>query len=239
MNKNLRRALRFCVYIRCIGDDPIPFGHGSYSEWALELQRQHERLRQNVPPEFAAAAKASARDLISQKGYRRAAEEAQPIQMTVSDAGKPGDDPGGPVHEPATANDPSAAVLSAEERRALKRDDYLCRRKLCHPDYWSAVLHLRRLGPDIRIYECPVCGGLHLGHEPDSPRTRQYRRMRKRLRTVTKCLAALAQEQEALIRERTQLSHEIGQPVAVGAIISWFTEAFQRLLRILRPRTGL
>lgn len=40
-----------------------------------------------------------------------------------------------------------------------------CHRKLRHADYFSAMLHARRLAEDgIVIYPCDVCGGLHLGH---------------------------------------------------------------------------
>lgn len=79
MNPHQRTALRFAVYIRALGGDPIPFRHGTHREWALDLQRQHERLRQGVPPELAKAAKISARAIIRRKGYRLAAEEVEPM----------------------------------------------------------------------------------------------------------------------------------------------------------------
>lgn len=83
MYDHQRDALRFAAYIRAMGDEPIPFRHGSHREWALALQRQHERLRRSLDPEVTRAAKASVRELVRWKGYRVAAEEATPIQAAI------------------------------------------------------------------------------------------------------------------------------------------------------------
>ncbi len=236
MNNDLRNALRFAAYIRCIGHEPIPIQRRSSHEWALDLQRQHERLRQGLSPEAARAAKASARALIREKGYRRAAEEAAPVQVTdvVPEQGcgnHVGVDEG-----PAAQTGPTAAVLSAKEHRALKRDRYLCRRKLRHPDYWSAVQHALRLGGDVQVFECPQCDGLHVGHNPEGQGTKQYRRARKRLRAIQNRLGALEREQTMLISERSQLMRELGKLDALAMIHPGFLKGVRSLLRMFRLR---
>jgi len=71
MNKSLRSALRFAAYIRAMGDQPLPIEHRNPRQWALDLQRQHERLRQNIPPEFAKAAKVPKVSLVFDMRRRR------------------------------------------------------------------------------------------------------------------------------------------------------------------------
>jgi hypothetical protein len=41
-----------------------------------------------------------------------------------------------------------------------------CGRKLCHPNYLSAMCHASRLSDQdtLGIYGCPWCGGIHVGH---------------------------------------------------------------------------
>ena len=233
MNKNLRTALRFSAYIRAMGDEPIPFRHGSHREWALELQRQHESSRQTLDPEAAKAAKTAARALIRRRGYRRAAEETLPVRLSAFEAGKPRDNPGDADQEPATASDQTCAVFSPRERRETKRDEHVCRHKLRHTDHLSATLHALRLGNDVRVFECEVCDGLHVGHDPESPLTRQYRRARKRSRTIEKRLAELDNEWIALVRERSQLRRELGRPDGIAEMASEIIRYIRRLLRSL------
>lgn len=152
MNHNLRTAFRFAAYIRCMGGEPIPMQGRTPHHWAIELQRQHERLRQSVAPEVARTAKASAKVSIRLKGYRRAAEEAAPVQATIPCSAKSSAEPGPVDQKAATGSVSEAAVLSARERRVLKRDLYLCRKKLRHIDYWNAVQHALRLGGDVQTY---------------------------------------------------------------------------------------
>lgn len=235
MNKNLRTALRFAAYIRAMGGDPIPFRHGSHREWALNLQRQHERLRQGVAPEYFKAAKASARALIRQKGYRRAAEEVAPVHMTaVFLEPACGNNVGTGAESSAQTN---PAALSGKDRRALKRDKYLCRRKLRHIDYWSAVRHALRLGGEVQVFECAQCGGLHVGHDPEDPGTKQYKHAQKRLRLIQSRLAALEEEQKALIRERSQLLSQLRKLDDLALIHSGFLLGALRLFRIVSLRT--
>ena len=83
------------------------------------------------------------------------------------------------------------------------RDRSNCRRKLCHPDYLSALLHARRLRPDddIVIYPCRICCRLHVGHaskmsskQPISPEKKKARLRRK----ITQAQQRLAQLQRSL-----------------------------------------
>jgi hypothetical protein len=214
MNNDLRNALRFVAYIRAMGGDPVPSGHASYREWAMELQRQHERLRRCVSPDEAKKAKAAARDFIRRKGYRRAAEEVVPVQDAPPDfEQRPCDKPGFADHVTRSTSDESRSVISPKERRTLKRDEYLCRRKVRHPNYWTAVLHARRLGPEIRIYECCVCDGLHVGHDPNGEIAQHRANARKRLNAILKRVTALESERESLLRERISVCRALGMPL--------------------------
>lgn len=65
---------------------------------------------------------------------------------------------------------------------SVSRDVWNCKRKLRHVEYLSALLHASRLGdPDLDVYPCPVCAGLHVGHDPD----------RLKRRTLAKELASI------------------------------------------------
>lgn len=90
MNSNRRTALRFAICICAIGGERIPIQRRSPSQWALDLQRQLERMRRGLSPEIAKAPKAAARALIRRKGYRRAVTEAVSAQTTSPEVGKPG-----------------------------------------------------------------------------------------------------------------------------------------------------
>lgn len=207
MNKNLRNALRLSAYIRALGSEPITFHHGNHFDYARDLHRQHERLRQCLDPALVKAAQASARARIRHVGYRRAAEETPPFQKPASIAGnalaRPGD------VAPAIIS-PAMGAASAKERKQLRNDTYLCRRKLRHPNYWTAVMHALQLGKGAQTYECWVCGGIHVGHAPDDQRAQRYRQARRRLREIEDRLAALDLERKALVRERSDLVKEVG-----------------------------
>jgi hypothetical protein len=47
-------------------------------------------------------------------------------------------------------------------RKRKRTDEETCQRKLCHRDYFSALLHAQRLADEnLIIYPCPVCDGIH------------------------------------------------------------------------------
>ncbi len=234
MNQHQRTAFRFAAYIRALGGEPIPFHHGSHREWALDLQRQHDRMRQRIAPDQAKAAKTTARALIRRKGYRRAAAEATPVQMTVPSGGERAGDIGGVRGEADNPSDQSAPVLSAKERRALRAELRRCRRKLRHQNYMSAVLHAMRLGDDVQIYPC-ACGGLHVGHREENAHIRQYRRAQKRLQVIESRLGALEKERKALIRERSQIMRKLRNLGGSGDVLAEVTKRLHRLLSFLKP----
>jgi len=237
MNKNLRSALRFAACIRAMGGQPLPIEHRNLRQWALDLQRQHERLRQGMAPEVARAAKVAARALIRQKGYQRAAEEAVPPLASNSPANEVSAYPGGLDHESATTSDKDVGVLSSKERRAMKRDEILCRRKIRHSNLWSALRHAREIGHGAHTYQCWICGGIHVGHHPDSERTREYRRVRRRLQAIGNRLVALEREREALISERSQLMRDLGKADGLALIHPGFAQGMHRLLGAFRLLT--
>lgn len=239
MNPHLRTALRWVVYIRTMGGEPIPFQHGSHREWALALQRQHEQLRLGVAPEFCKTAKLSARALIKQKGYRRAANEAVPVSVCTSSAAEPWGGPDGCEYVPADTNDPRGQLLSAKEPRALKRAENACCHKVRHPHHLSAVLHAIRLGKDVRVFECQACGFLHVGHDPETPGTRDYRRARKRLRAVEKRLLALDDEWIRIVREKQVLLRKFGEPDVPAAMMSEIAGQIRRLAKLLKLCIGI
>jgi len=54
----------------------------------------------------------------------------------------------------------------ARSRRRKETEEEKCRRKLRHIDYLSALMHARALGDaNLVIYPCPVCRGMHVGHD--------------------------------------------------------------------------
>jgi hypothetical protein len=60
------------------------------------------------------------------------------------------------------------------------------------------------------VYPCGLCGGLHVGHDPNNERTKRARVIRKRLRSIEKQLAAFDKHSGELRRERQKLLAEQG-----------------------------
>lgn len=207
MNQNLRTPRRLSAYIRALGGEPVAFRHSSHREYARDLQRQYEQVRQSLDPELARAAKAAARAVIRQIGYRRAAEETPPVQNPTASAQNK---LANAVEIISSAPNPSCeAEVSASEWKKVRKDVYLCRRKLRHIEYWSAIRHAVLLGdPVLRVFPC-VCGGLHVGHDPTSQTAKRRRKTRRRLRAIANRLLDLEAERKALELERTALRHEV------------------------------
>lgn len=238
MNKNLRSANRFVTFIRAIGGEPIPFGHDNYRDWARALQRQYDQLRQKLDRDTVRSAQSYARTAFRRVGYRRAAEEAVPIRATPSAAPVSRASFGSVARETIGPSIQSDPALSAKQRRAMKRDQYVCRSKLRHLDYWSAMLHSKRLGPELRVYHCEICEGLHVAHDPMSPRTEQYRHARRRLRTINNKLVALTLERESLVRERDRLLRELGHEAGLRPIAPTLAAVVRRLAHALRRQSS-
>jgi hypothetical protein len=104
-----------------------------------------------------------------------------------------------------------AGPASEVSRRELSN----CRRKLRHTNFLTALMHADRLGDDdLRIYPCPLCQGMHVGHDPER-RARERRRIIRELRSLERLLQELERErvrllarQGELVAERDRTVHE-------------------------------
>jgi len=82
-----------------------------------------------------------------------------------------------------------------------------CRRKLCHPDYLSALIHARRLQDDaLIIYPCRICHHLHIGHmkPPLTPHQKKKLRLERRIAEVRQQLARLQCNLQKLLAEEAK-----------------------------------
>lgn len=207
MGASKRAALRYVIYIHSLGGSPLPYTQGSYRGYAIALQHQYDDLRKRCSPEHAAAARVAGRNLIRLHTLSLAAEHILPGSSPADRRA---------ICESAVAlNCPTltqqAADTSIEERapspRETRRAECMCRRKLCHVDYWSALLHLRRLGREgIMIYPCGICDGLHIGHDQEHSRKRrlakrELSRLEERLRVL--------EEERVKLQDRKKLLLEI------------------------------
>lgn len=151
-----RRALRTAIYIRLLGQKPIPFQHRSYGAYEFALLEQFAQLGQSVGYKNAVEARKQGDTLITRQGLIPTVRELFGTEH--------------PEHQPAVTlastlqliQSETAAAHSGGEKRMEKQ---ICRRKLRHPDLLSALTHAARLNdPGLTIYECPFCDGLHVGH---------------------------------------------------------------------------
>jgi hypothetical protein len=72
-----------------------------------------------------------------------------------------------------------------------------------------------------------------VGHPPNE-RTREYRRARRRLRTIEKRLLALDEEWIGLVGEKRALLRQLGERDGLATMISDITGHIRRLARTLR-----
>ncbi len=81
-----------------------------------------------------------------------------------------------------------------------------CRRKLCHPDYLSALMHARKLNDDeLSIYPCPLCHHLHVGHmKQRTPQQKKKARLERRIAEARQQLAQLRRNLQKLLAEEAK-----------------------------------
>ena len=81
-----------------------------------------------------------------------------------------------------------------------------CRRKLCHPDYLSALMHARRLNDDeLIIYPCRICHHLHIGHmKQRTPQQKKKARLERRIAEARQQLAQLRRNLQKLLAEEAK-----------------------------------
>ncbi len=82
-----------------------------------------------------------------------------------------------------------------------------CRRKLCHPDYLSALMHARKLNDDeLVIYPCRLCQHLHIGHKMKqrTPQQKKKARLERRIADTRNQLAQLRRALQKLLAEEAK-----------------------------------
>jgi hypothetical protein len=209
MKEPMRTAMRFAVYVRSLGAEPLPFRHKTYEAYAVALQRQYEELLRTVEPAIAREARIAGRVLIRKRTLQVAAGDLFPTQQPPKVVKSPIPDPpafAASMVEPGDVQPENACGGNGGAEASLPgpglptpNDIWTCRRKIRHFDYLSALKHASRLEDhDLHIYPCDVCMGLHVGHDP----TRETFQKRKKLR---KKLNMLARRLDVLEREKRQL----------------------------------
>jgi hypothetical protein len=113
------------------------------------------------------------------------------------------------VDEPQQQDPPKSrqetSNVAGPAREVSRRELSNCRRKLRHTNFLTALLHARLLrDEDIRIYPCPLCQGMHVGHDPE-PRARERRRIIRELRSVERLLKELDHERVRLLARQSEL----------------------------------
>jgi hypothetical protein len=209
--RNRRLAWRLSVYIHALGGVPSPCTGQPFTKYVEELQKQYQRLREELGPEASRAARIVGRAAIKKHGLAKAASEL------ACSGGTAPDNLRGTVDEPKQQDSPEsrqetsnvAGPASEVSRRELSN----CRRKLRHTNFLTALMHADRLGDDdLRIYPCPLCQGLHVGHDP-GPRARERRRIIHELQSLERRLQELERERVRLLARQSKLVAERGRTV--------------------------
>jgi hypothetical protein len=190
--KNARReAMRLVAYIRTAGVEPIPFNHRDFQAYRADIQRQYQTLRSSMDEEAGRQARLAGRALVRLKTLDGAAGDVVPINVSP-----------GRKHQ-RTAQAPTPSISVAPRPDPTLRDLQNCRRKLRHLNFLSALHHAKRLGdPDLHVYPCPICSGLHVGHNPDRM---QLRDLGRELAAIESRMATLKLEEHKLRQSKAAL----------------------------------
>jgi hypothetical protein len=222
MGKSKQSALRFALYVKALGGEPVPFNQRDFGTYAIALQQQYEELRHSLDRKVVVEARNAARALIRKQTLAVAAQAIIPISQSASrdeealDAAFP---------TAGQINVTSNAILHEETRSCMpSRSDvsssravWNCQRKIRHPDYLSAIKHARCLGDEeLNIYPCSACSGLHVGHDPHSETVKQRRYARRQLQSIAKRLELLDTEKHRLRLQQKTLAEK--WPVLAGHI---------------------
>jgi hypothetical protein len=212
MSDSKREALRLAVYVRELGAEPVALQGKDYRGWERGLQRQYQELRESLGKEAGQSARVRGRAVIRREGLSSAVADLLPTPMRSqrrnADNSKPVADQSLPQTAAASASvkDPVNLV-----QRAIAPNPRVCQRKYRHSNFLTAMLHARELrSPGLHVYPCDVCGGLHVGHDPESEHTQRARAVTKRLRAINQQLAAMERQAAELRRERQRLLSEQG-----------------------------
>lgn len=209
--RNRRLVWRLSLYIKALGGIPSQDTGQHLPMYVAELQQQYQSLREKLGPEACRASRIAARAAIRKYGLAKAASDfacsdrLNPANVRETMAEHKQQEP--PSRPPAVMN--SAGLESATSSRELSN----CRRKLRHPDFLSALSHASRLrDDDLHIYPCPLCDGLHVGHDPER-RPRRYRRVIAELRSLQRRLQELERERVRLRARESDLLAELNSLV--------------------------
>lgn len=192
MGASKRSVLRFAIYIKGLGGEPLPYAYKDYRPYAVALQSQYDELRRTLDPTVVKAARTAGRNLIRTKTLSIAASDLVPSVFAIAKPINAQQIPGKKVSTPRTdeAQDLPASSLVQEievgnpvkTKRQNAKDIWNCRRKLRHEDFLSALQHASQLGSDgIHIYPCLICSGLHVGHDPSNEIWKKRKKTRKKL----------------------------------------------------------
>jgi hypothetical protein len=204
--RSRRLAWRLSVYIHALGGVPSPYTGQPFTKYVEELQQQYQRLREELGPEASRAARIAGRAAIKKHGLVKAASE-----FSCSGGSAP-DNLRETMDEPKQQDPPKSRQETLNEdgsaSEASPRELSNCHRKIRHTNSLSALLHASQLhDEDLRIYPCPLCQGLHVGHDPE-PRARERRRIIHELRSLERLLQELERERVRLLARQSELVAE-------------------------------
>lgn len=212
--QNRRLAWRLSLYIDALGEVPSPYTGQPLPAYVEELQQQYQKLKETHGSEASRAARIAGRAAIRKHGLAKAASKF------AWSAGSNPDNLRGTVDEPRQQDPPQSrqetlnggGSASEVSRHELSN----CRRKLRHTNFLTALMHADRLGDDdLLIYPCPLCQGLHVGHDPE-PRARERRRIIRELRSLERLLQGLERERVRLLARQSELVAERDRAVHKG-----------------------
>lgn len=186
-----REVMWLTIYLRMAGVEPLPFRHRTHRLYAADLQRQLSTIERRLGGEKLDELRRQARELVRASSLH-----------SVSTGNRPAESNGKTCQQKPTQG--SRAVSSEFVRfEPTASQRWNCRRKLKHINYLSALHHARHLGdPDLLIYPCPICLGLHVGHDPIATRLKA---VRLNLAAIESRLAELEVERRELDRRRAAL----------------------------------
>jgi hypothetical protein len=204
--RNRRLVWRLSLYINAMGEIPSPYTGQPLPTYAEELQQQYQRLKETHGLEASRDARIAGRAAIRKDGLAKAASEF------ACSGGSAPDNLRGTVDEPKQQDSPKSRQDTFNESgsasEASPRELSNCRRKLRHTNFLTALMHADRLDDDdLRIYPCPLCQGLHVGHDPE-PRARQRRRIIHELQSLERRLQELERERVRLLARQSELVAE-------------------------------
>jgi hypothetical protein len=191
--------MRLVAYIRAAGSEPFPFNHRSFETYRAALQRQYCAIRSGMDKEGGRRVRLAGRELVRLKTLQGAAGDLVPT--TLPHPNKHIDDRRNSSRCPNGFRSQTPPLSSS--LASVSRDVWNCKRKLRHVEYLSALLHASRLGdPDLHVYPCPVCAGLHVGHDPDRIKRRT---LAKELASIERRITDLKLEDSQLQQRKTIL----------------------------------